>query len=134
MSAPLFDPLFAGLTQVLNLRQQQHALTATNLANADTPGFKAKVADFRDALFSAVNRSEAPTLRTTRAGHVGGANNTIIPPILELEPTPWAVDGNSVLPEREMARLQENALMYRAVSTGLSRRLALLKFAAMDGR
>ena len=33
-----------------------------------------------------------------------------------------------------MARLQENALMYRAVSSGLSKKLALLKFAASDGR
>ena len=38
----LFDPVFQGLGQVLDLRQQQQALTATNLANADTPGLKAK--------------------------------------------------------------------------------------------
>ena len=72
MSAPLFDPVFSGLTQVLNLRQQQHALTASNIANADTPGFKAKVADFRNALAQAVHRGESPHIRTTREAHVGG--------------------------------------------------------------
>jgi flagellar basal body rod protein FlgB len=61
----------------------------------------------------------------------GGAAD---PEIVELEPTPWDDDGNSVLAERETARLQENALMFRAVSRGLSKRLAMLKFAASDGR
>jgi len=54
--------------------------------------------------------------------------------VIEIEPTPWSPNGNSVLAERETARLQENALMYRAVSTGLGKRLALLKYAANDGR
>ena len=134
MSAPLFDPVFSGLTQVLNLRQQQHALTASNIANADTPGFKAKVADFRNALAQAVHRGESPHIRTTREAHVGGVDEVTMPTIRELEAPPWSVDGNSVVPEREMSRLQENALMYRAVSTGLSRRLALLKYAASDGK
>jgi flagellar basal-body rod protein FlgB len=131
--AGLFDSSIGGMHQVLDLRSQQHALTASNLANADTPGFKAKHLDFEHALSDAMDRGDRLTLQRTEAMHLapGGA---LDPHVVELEPTPWSADGNSVLPERETARLQENALMYRAVSTGLSKKLALLKYAASDGR
>ena len=119
MSGMLFDSLTTGLQNVLDLRQQQHALTASNLANAETPGYRAKVIEFDKMLSRAVQGEQAgPELR---------------PMVTELEPSPWSVDGNSVLPEREQARLQENSLMYRAVAQGLSRRLAMLKYAANDG-
>ena len=120
MAGMLFDSLTTGLQSVLDLRQQQHALTASNLANAETPGYRAKVIAFDEVLSRAVT-GEQPT-------------GQLQPRITELEPTPWSVDGNSVLPEREQARLQENALMYRAVAQGLSRRLAMLKYAANDGK
>ena len=38
----LFDGMYNGLEQVLDLRNRQHSLTATNLANANTPGFRAR--------------------------------------------------------------------------------------------
>ena len=129
-----FDPLIGGLRTVLDLRLQQHALTASNLANADTPGFKAKVIDFQKVLAEAVHG--AGELRTTDPRHLqpGGADLHDDPPVLEIEPPPWALDGNSVLPERETARLTENSMMYDAVARGLQRKLAMLRYAVSDGR
>jgi len=131
LSGFLADPIFSGLQQVLDLRHQQHALTASNLANADTPGFKAQVIDFSNVL-DGVFSTTAP-VRRTRAQHLGGAGLSNVS-VVEIEAPPWSVDGNSVVPERETARLRENSLMYSAVSTGLSRRLAMLKYAANDGK
>ena len=133
MSATLFNPLLNGLVKTLDLRQQQHAMTATNLANSDTPGFKAKVIDFRDALSNAIGTQEGLPMLRSHQVHLGGLEIEN-PPIRTLDAPPWSVDGNSVVPEREMARLQENSLMYRATAGGLSRRLAMLKYAAGDGR
>lgn len=133
MSGFLFDSALSGLQQVLDLRSQQHALTASNLANADTPGFKAKHLDFEHALGDAMDRGDRLSMQRTSAMHLD-AGSALDPHVVELEPTPWSANGNSVLPEREMARLQENSLMYRAVSTGMSKKLALLKYAASDGR
>lgn len=127
----LFDPMVTGMQQVLDLRSRQHAITAGNLANADTPGFKAKQMDFRESLSAAVSNQGAP-MRVTDARHMGGVGGAQ-PEISEIDPAPWATDDNSVYIEREMARLQENALMYRAVAQGMSRRLGLLKYAASDG-
>jgi flagellar basal-body rod protein FlgB len=127
------DPLVGRLQTVLDLRQLQHTVTASNLANADTPGYRAKVVEF-DALLASVVAGDHQ-LRTTDPRHVASsAGDAAHPVFTELDPAPWSVDGNSVLAERETARLQTNALLYEAVTRGLDKKLALLKFAASDGR
>lgn len=131
------DPLASRLQTVLDLRQLQHSVTASNLANANTPGFKAKVVEFDQLLESVVYGGEAAgtALRTTDPRHVPVAGaDAAHPTFTELEAPPWSVDGNSVLAERETARLQANALQYQAVSQGLDRHLKLLEFAVSDGR
>lgn len=128
----LFDALYGGLQSVLDLRQQQHALTAGNLANANTPGFKAKFLELETALPAAVQRTSGLAQAAPLEGHMVGGGQ-LPAHVVEADPVPWAVDDNSVLMERETARLHENALLYRAVSAGLSRRLAVLKYAANDG-
>lgn len=129
----LFDASFGGLQAVLDLRSQQHALTATNIANADTPGFKARVIDFETELSAAFGQVDGIQPLRTDPRHMGGAGSGD-PLVLELEPMDGSLDGNSVNAEREMVRLGENQMMFSAVARGLSKRLALLKFAANDGR
>jgi len=133
MSQVLFDSLHQGLQRVLDLRQAQHNLTAANIANADTPGYKAKVIPFDRILEAAVEPDAGMAGSDPR--HLTGApdGDTAIP-VEELEAPPWALDGNSVVAEREAARLAENALLYSGVSQGISRRLAMLRYAASDGK
>ncbi len=118
------DALIDGLRRVLSLREQQHHLIAGNLANADTPGFRAKSLDFDGLLGRAMNGGSLS----------GGTASDLQARVLEEAPAPWATDGNSVLVERETARMQANVVQFQAVSSGLSRRLALLRFAAGDGK
>jgi flagellar basal-body rod protein FlgB len=133
MSQLLFDGLHQGLQRVLDLRQAQHSLTATNLANADTPGYKAKVIPFDQILEQAVDQSDG--LRRTDARHLSGVGGDAAhPDVDELEAPAWALDGNSVVAEREAARLAENAMLFSGVSQGISRRLAMLRYAAGDGK
>ena len=134
MSVGLFDGLHQGLGQVLDLRMSQHTLTAANLANADTPGFKAKFLPFDEVLGAAVNRGKNMVLRATHERHNAGLGvSTQAPLVEEIEPAPWVADGNSVDPEREAVRLKQNATMYGGVRRGLGKRLAMLKFAASNG-
>ncbi len=134
MSSVLFDGLHQGLGQVLDLRMSQHSLTAANLANTDTPGYKAKFIPFDEILGAAVNRGDALKLKATHARHNAGLSvDTQAPLVEEIEAAPWVADGNSVDAEREAVRLKENATMYGGVSRGLGKRLALLKFAASNG-
>ncbi|MSP55817.1 MAG: hypothetical protein EXR69_09480 [Myxococcales bacterium] len=118
----LFDSVGAGVHQALDLRQVQHALSAANLANADTPGYRARELPFGMFLADAVEAAQR------------GDSASYTDQIREIEPVAWALDGNSVSPEAEAVKLTENSLFYNALSTGMSRHLALLRFAASNGR
>ena len=129
----LFDRLHSGLGQVLDLRSQQSAMTAGNIANTDTPNYKAKFIPFDELLQTTMGRDDV-AMRQTRSGHLSGMQGTVSDPeIEEIDPPPWALDGNSVSLEREMVRLKANALQYGAVTKGITKRLAMLRF-VIDGR
>lgn len=122
----LFDGMFTGLEGVLDLRSVQHRLTAGNLANADTPGYKAKELPFRELLGDVMDGS--------LKGERPDVNDMASSELREIEPLTWSLDGNSVSAETEAMKLAENQLMYNAVSGGISKRLAMLRFAASDGK
>jgi flagellar basal-body rod protein FlgB len=123
----LFDRLHTGLGNVLDLRSQQSAMTAGNIANTDTPNYKAKFIPFDELLKTAVGNEEM-SLRQTRAGHIPGISGTLDDPkVEEIEAPLWALDGNSVQLERELVRLKSNALQYNAITRGISKRLAILR-------
>lgn len=126
MSDLLFDGLHRGLGTALDLRDAQHRLTVSNIVNADTPGYKARVMDFEKAIGEALDD-------IAMGGDLDALDESSLP-IEELDPEPWVVDGNSVVAEKEMERLIANSIEYNAIAGGLSRRLALLRFAANDGR
>jgi len=132
MSGFLFDPMMHGMRSVLDLRSQQHALTAANLANADTPGYKAQVLDFENALVDVMMGADTG-MKHTDARHLGPTGPADAE-LIELEAPAWSTNDNSVLPEREHARMLENSLLYRGVAKGVGRKLALLKYAASDGK
>lgn len=133
----LFEPIVSTLERTLDIRQAQHALTASNLANADTPHYKAQEIPVREIL-SGDQTGESLALKRTESRHLdasgaqGSAQESF--PLRELEAPPWALDGNSVVLEREAARLISNSISYSGVSLGLSRKLAILKFVSADGR
>ena len=59
----------------LDVRGRRTELIANNLANADTPGYKARDIDFREAMARASGEktTQGVHLTTTQAGHIGGA-------------------------------------------------------------
>lgn len=122
----LFDGMFNGLEGVLDLRRIQHTLTASNIANADTPEYCAKEMPFQELLSDVMKRAAG--------GEELDVNDLAEQTIREIPLPPGALDGNSVDAEKETLRLTSNSLLYNAVSNGMSRRLALLRFAASDGK
>ena len=135
MSNLFFDSVHTGLGQVLDLRASQHALTATNLANVDTPGFEARFIPFDRILSNAMDTGGDIGMKRTHELHVEAAGADPDNPEVEtLDAPPWAKDGNSVVLERENVRMSENALLFNSVATGLSRRMAMMRYAASDGR
>jgi flagellar basal-body rod protein FlgB len=103
----------------LSLRSQRQELIASNIANADTPNFKARDIDFASALAGAMGRTSAPAavLNTTAPAHLGGTagSPTTLPdgtPLLYRVPTQGAVDGNTVDMDVERNQFADNAIRY----------------------
>lgn len=121
----------------LDVRARRTEVIANNLANADTPGFKARDLDFRTALARAAGE-QAPGvhLSTTRAGHIGGsasAEATSNPDLKYRTPLAPALDGNTVDAQLEQAAFAENAVRYQATLTFLNSKFRSLMTAILGG-
>ena len=110
--------------------------TASNLANADTPGYKARDIDFRQAMARAAGEqaTSGVHLSTTQAGHIGGAASadaTGSPDLKFRTPLAPALDGNTVDTQLEQAAFAENAVRYQATLTFLNNKFRGLLTAIM---
>ena len=115
----LFDNSIQFHQTALNLQAQRQQLLASNIANADTPNYKARDIDFRAALQGALTGAqERVALATTQPGHHGSGPDTLLQQLTgyrtELQS---AVDGNTVSMDVERAAFAENALHYEASVT-----------------
>ena len=122
----------------LDVRARRTELIANNLANADTPGYKARDIDFRQAMARAAG--ETPTsgvhLKTTQGGHIGGnaaADAATNPDLKYRTPLAPALDGNTVDAQLEQASFAENAVRYQATLTFLNAKFRGLMTAIMGG-
>lgn len=119
--ANLIDQAFGSHATALQLRAERSQLLAANLANADTPGFKARDIDFRQALASA--QGEAGPLVTTQANHVAGLDAGQGTRALYRTPLQPSLDGNTVDVATEQAAFSENSNRYLASLTFLNGRI-----------
>lgn len=131
------DKTTRALSASLKYRQMRQELIASNIANAETPGYKAKKIDFEDALARALDTDEQQTLRTTDSRHFnvgGGGFNNLQPEIYEESNGIVSPDGNTVDRDQEMADMAENKIMYDASVQLLNKKLALMKYAVGSDR
>lgn len=137
MINPLFGKTIRLLEMALDLRAEQHRAILSNIANQQTPGYRALDISFEDSL----KRAAAPTSK----GPLAQTHPAHLPPLAAKEAAgigskPVAkgshqkLDGNTVNAEKEMAKLAENTLMYNATVQLISRKLAGLKHTIREGR
>lgn len=128
------DNDLAFVQNALHLRARRQAILAANLANADTPNYKARDLDFASVLKGAIGPAggRLPLARTD-PGHISLATGPGTAGALGLKyraAVQPSLDGNTVDPNVERAHFAENALHYqflleRAMSTFRSAKLAL---------
>lgn len=113
------DDLFGVSPQALSIRSRRFEQISANLANADTPGYKAMDIDFGEALAKAQAENEGP-LRT-HAMHidVGGLQHDLRYRL----PSQSSLDGNTVETEQEHAAFMDNAIRYQASLNFLNGRI-----------
>ena len=121
-----FDDVFGIHPRALLLRSQRAELIAGNLANADTPGYKARDFDFQQVL----NQQSQDTvrLRATSQSHIQ-TDNAMIPPAQVLYRTPMqpSLDGNTVDSQQEHTAFSANAVEYQASLSFLNGKISSLR-------
>ncbi len=107
----------------LSLRSARQELIASNIANADTPNYKAKDIDFAKALQGAMSGNTANLpLATTSPSHLGSATGESVmgAPVMYRNALQPSADGNTVDMDVERAQFADNALRYEASVTFVS--------------
>ncbi|PKO67484.1 MAG: flagellar basal body rod protein FlgB [Betaproteobacteria bacterium HGW-Betaproteobacteria-17] len=114
-------------TQALRVRDQRQQVLASNIANADTPDYKARDLDFKTALQGALKGAPAAggaTLATTAAGHLAGKPGLGSDAgLLYRTPAQGSVDGNTVNMDAERAAFADNAIHYEFNLTRISQQI-----------
>jgi len=117
-----FDKAFGVHELALNLRAERAEVLANNLANADTPKFKARDFDFSQALKSASSRGQSGLVRTHQK-HIDSASTEIPGLSYRIPFQPDTGDGNSVEAQIEQTKFAQNAMQYQASLTFLGGRI-----------
>jgi flagellar basal-body rod protein FlgB len=122
----------APYTEALNLRTYRQQVLASNIANADTPYYKARDFDFNETYAAARKGYEDGKLRLlrTHCRHMGPVDHGGEPiPLLYRTEYQSAVDGNTVDMDVERGQIAENGLQYQVAAQILSNRFTGLRSA-----
>jgi flagellar basal-body rod protein FlgB len=124
----MFDNVFGIHEQALLLHGQRLSVLANNLANADTPNFKARDIDFAAVLRGATGDAPLP-VTVTDAAHFSISNGEVPGELMYRNPYQAALDGNTVETPIEQAAFSENNVRYQASLTFINNQISLLQFA-----
>ena len=104
--------------QALSLRSERQRLIASNIANADTPGYVAREMNFAQALRDATgNGQPAAQLAASRPGHIAGngaSGGATFGTLMYAAPSQTNLDRNTVDMDRERASFADNTVKYEA--------------------
>ncbi len=137
MAIKLFDKNLAMLEKTMELRSRRNSMIAANVANRETPGYRAQDLVFEKELETALHSDKPGPLKVSDPRHFDGVKRQEIEnvkgsQINSFNPSP-RMDGNTVDLDKEMAKLAENQLMYQAAVRSVNWKIRLLKAAIMEG-
>ena len=122
----MFDSIFGIHERALYAAADRVSVLATNVANADTPNYKARDYDFASVL-AETSEAGGITLTRTHVGHLplatGGALSVDLKYRVPYQPS---LDGNTVEAPVEQAKFAENAVRYQTSLDFINRRIAML--------
>ncbi len=128
----LMKTMFAAVQQLegaMTYHRDRHSVLAGNVSNVDTPGYRPK-----DLVRTERASFEAVSLTLTNSGHLE-SQESVTQTVESFEDSDeyQSPDGNAVSLERELAKIDANRVRYTTSAELVSRRLALLRYAAGDG-
>lgn len=133
----IYDPLASTsiLSKAIGAASLRTEVIANNIANADTPGFKASTVKFEEFLSASMD-ADTFRARRTRAGHTEfwDENASLTPTVVQNKDTVMRLDGNNVDPEAEMVAQARNNIYYSFLIQKLNKEIGRIKYAISEGR
>ena len=117
------DSGFRILHRLIKAADMRQRVVSSNIANADTPGYKARDVKFGDML------GKEMKLKSTNPKHVGNENSNNMSSQLVIEENPSWGDRNNVELNVEMAKMTENSLFHNAAIKLLNSKMKMFKSA-----
>ena len=122
------DKGFMVLQKILQAADMRQKVLASNIANADTPGYKAKDIKFGDFFDKELK------LLTTSPGHIKNKSNSGVNGRIVAEDSLSWGDGNNVELNVEIGKMTENSLTYNAAIKILNSKIKMYRMAIKGGR
>ena len=123
--------IMAALGRQLTRSVAQQAVAAGNLANIDTPGYRAREATFGDVLAGEIQKLP---LSTTDARQLPGLPGGSSADSREVQGLASRRDGNNVELDRELLTMNKAASDFAAAGAALAAKFRLIRFAINEGR
>ena len=133
----IFDHTMQLVHRTLDLRQARQRVIASNIANEETPGYRAVDLNFLDTLQSAQQGQGPVALAVTQGKHIGPRGEGVQRVVGKLSEVPAGdlpLDANSVNIELEMAKMSDNAMQYSGAAAIMAIRFRQLMGAVRDAR
>ena len=134
-SQEMFSGTIALVEKALDIRSMKHNLVISNIANKDTPNYKAFDLAVEEEMQKLKGAETTVTLKKTQKGHLPSNRESC--PDVSITRTSKGLeqnlDGNTVDIEREMTNLAENNLLYDAMAQIMRKKLQGLKVAIQGG-
>ena len=136
----MFSNIYGILGESLNVLSDRQNIIASNVANANTPGYKAKELNFEQVMKSLVPSADSLPMEATSQKDLGGGfaagspaegQSDYIKSFVhnQKDETVPPLDGNTVDLSKEMSDMASNSIRFEAVSGLLSKKFATLSYA-----
>ena len=123
------DKAFSIHDDAMVLRSRRTSILASNIANADTPNYKAKDMDFKQMMQSVVKKDSGFAMKITNEHHLQNHRALQQDAIAYRNPLSPSLDGNTVDMQLEQAKFSENAVQYQTSFTFLNGKIKSLLLA-----
>jgi len=134
ISASLFGKGFLKLEAALSARERMQSVFSANIANADTPNYRADQRNFADFLTARQQSQGHDGMARTQPGHMSINNSPSLQrTVFKRSDATQRMDGNSVNMQKEMTGMAENQLMHELTIRLLKGRLEGMKNTIREG-
>ncbi len=136
MTMSIFDNTISFLSKALDMMSERHKLLSSNIANQDTPDYKARDINFIDELRAVQKTGGVQNIKKTNPMHLSGNTglNGSRASITNRPESNSGYDNNSVNVELEMANMAQNSILYNASAQVISAKFRMIANAIREGR